>query len=187
MVGNIISRKTRGRGSNMIFTANVSRYEVKYDNSLGVYQIIEDEAVIKESKSFTVIDKFITNGGESEKKDKPKRLNKEAIINDYREYYKAIITSVAESRYNDDYRKYYKATITSVAESRYNDVEVWIVIDGKREKKELKYLIDYTPENLDIIKEIKKLEQDISKLGDVKLRLEKTLTPVTLDMLQEGR
>ena len=101
----------------MIFTANVSGYEVKYDNSLGLYQVIEGEAVVKESKSFETINKFIETGGE--KKEKVKRINKEAIYNDYQGYSKVTITSLAEP-------------------SAYKVFDqVWIINNSKRQKERL--------------------------------------------------
>ena len=146
----------------MIFTANVSGYEVTYDNSLGLYQVIEGEAVVKESKSLEAINKFIETGGE--KKEKVKRINREAIYNDYQGYRKVIITSVAE---------------------RYGNYEqVWITNNGKRQKEYLKSLIDYTPENLQLIEEIKEVEKKMTKYDNIKDNLRKQFTKITIDMLQ---
>ena len=146
----------------MIFTANVSGYEVKYDNSLGLYQVIEGEAVIKESKSIEAINKFIENGGK--KKENVKRLNKEAICSDYQGYRKVIITSLAE---------------------RYGSYErVWITDNGKRQKEALNSLIDCTPKNLQLIEKIKKVEKELIKYNNVKDNLCKQFTKVTIDMLQ---
>ena len=148
----------------MIFTANVSGYEVTYDNSLGLYQVIEGETVVKESKSLEAINKFIETGGE--KKEKVKRINKEAIYNDYQGYHKVIITSVTE-RYYGDYE------------------QVCITNNGKRQKEYLSSLIDYTPENLQLIKKIKEAEKEMTKYNNIKDNLCKQLTLITIDMLKE--
>lgn len=149
----------------MIFTAKVSGYEVQYDNNSGKYLVLENESAVKESSSFDAINKFIETGGE--KKEKRVRINKKAILSDYRGYIECIITAMAESRYD-------------------NNGMVWITVGSKRQKEELKDIIAYTPENLDIIRKIKECEQEITKMDNQKSELRRTLTPVTIDMLQEG-
>lgn len=149
----------------MIFTAKVSGYEVQYDNNSGKYLVLENESAVKESSSFDAINKFIETGGE--KKEKRVRINKKAILSDHRGYIECIITAMAESRYD-------------------NNGMVWITVGSKRQKEELKDIIAYTPENLDIIRKIKECEQEITKMDNQKSELRRTLTPVTIDMLQEG-
>ena len=66
----------------MLFKSNISGYEVTYCNMTGIYQILDGEAVLKESKSFNAIEKYIETDGSSEKKGKKQRLEKKRYFAD---------------------------------------------------------------------------------------------------------
>ena len=147
----------------MLFKSNISGYEVTYCNITGVYQILDGEAVIKESKSFPAIEKYIETGGK--KKEKKQRLEKKVIFCEYGEYKEAIITSMAE-------------------ESKYGvGHQVWFMIEGKRKKEYLKYFFDYNKENWEKIAEINLLNKQKDILGKNIATIHNSLTTVTLAML----
>ena len=146
----------------MLFKSNISGYEVTYCNMTGIYQILDGEAVLKESKSFNAIEKYIETDGSSEKKEKKQRLEKKVIF--YR------------------YNNYEEGTITSIAgESRYGSgSQVWLMVDGKRQKELLRDCLDYNKENLNKITEIKLLEKQREILGKNITTIRQSLIAVTL-------
>src|SRR3989337_3780170 len=84
----------------MLFKSNISGYEVTYCNMTGIYQILDGEAVLKESKSFNAIEKYIEIDGSGEKKEKKQRLEKKMIFCGYGKYEEGTITSMAEESRN---------------------------------------------------------------------------------------
>ena len=145
----------------MLFTSNVSGYESTYDTETGIYQVIDGVAVVKESKSFDAILKFISTGGE--KKEKASRLNIPIIFRRYNEFKKAVITSLAE-----------KAGHSKV---RY----VWVVMGGKRSKESITLCYEDTRENQCRITEIGQLQTQLIRIQTSMDTIRGTLVPVTLD------
>src|SRR3989304_1500600 len=144
----------------MLFKSTISGYEVTYCNVTGIYQVIDGEAVLKESKSFNAIEKYIETGGE--KKEKKQRLEKKMIFCRYGNYEEGTITSLAE-------------------ESRYGlGHQVWLIIDGKRQKELLRDCLDYNKKNLGKITEIKLLEKQREILGKNITTIRQSLIAVTL-------
>jgi len=159
----MVSRGRRGGG--MLFKSNISGYEVTYCNMTGIYQILDGEAVLKESKSFNAIEKYIEIDGSGEKKEKKQRLEKKMIFCGYGKYEEGTITSMAE-------------------ESRYgSESQVWLMIDGKRQKALLKDCLDYNKDNLNKIAEIKLLEKQREILSKNIATIHNSLAKVTLVML----
>ena len=149
----------------MLFKSTMSGYEVTYCNVTGIYQVLDGEAVLRESKSFNVIEKYIETNGSSEKKEKKQRLEKKTIFHRYGKYEEGTITSMAE-------------------ESRYgSESQVWLMIDGKRQKELLRDCLDYNKENLNKIAEIKLMEKQREILGKNITTIHDSLTNVTLAML----
>jgi len=147
----------------MLFKSTISGYEVTYCNVTGIYQVIDGEAVLKESKSFPAIEKYIETGGE--KKEKKQRLEKKVMFCRYGNYEEGTITSMAE-------------------ESRYGSgSQVWLMIDGKRQKALLRDCLDYNKDNLNKIAEIKLLEKQREILSKNIATIHNSLTKVTVAML----
>ena len=152
----------------MLFRSNISGYEVTYCNVTEIYQILDGEAVLKESRSFNTIEKYIETNGSGEKKEKKKRLEKKIIFCRYGKYEEGIITSLAEeSRYGSGY-------------------QVWLIIDGKRQKELLRDCLDFNNENLNKITEIKLFEKQREILNKNIATIHNSLSKVTLTDLISG-
>lgn len=141
----------------MILTGKNSGFDMTFNTDTGIYQLIDEGAVIKESKSLDAIEKFIVSGGEKKEKKKFKRV---AIL--------------VKEGWGDN-SPFIKSEATSIAEpvSFRNKTEFWIVNgEGKREKKS-DVLLD-VPKNHTILKQI-----------DLKYKAKKTIED-EMDNLRKG-
>src|SRR3972149_450103 len=133
MVGRWFRVSPGRKGGEMLFKSNISGYEITYCNVTGIYNVLDGEAIVKESKSFNAIEKYIETDGSGEKKEKKQRLEKKIIFCRYGKYEEGMITSMAE-------------------ENRYGSgSQVWLMIDGKRQKALLRDCLDYNKDNLNKI------------------------------------
>lgn len=147
----------------MIFRTRSGEYILTYDSCNNMYQVLEDEAVIKESKSYQVIEKFLETGGE--KKGKPKRLDVKVWLYKYGEYTEAIITSHAENNYR----------------------EVWVMCDGKRTKEYISSCYKYIDINVEYIKKINELNQQIKDLNEITHQTRISMERIDVgDLIEKG-
>ena len=149
----------------MLFKSNISGYEITYCNVTGIYNVLDGEAIVKESKSFNAIEKYIETDGSGEKKEKKQRLEKKIIFCRYGKYEEGMITSMAE-------------------EGRYGSgPQVWLMIDDKRQKELLRDCLDCNKDNLNKITEIRLLEKQKEILSKNIATIHDSLAKVTLVML----
>src|SRR3990172_8838679 len=122
----------------MLFKSTISGYEITYCNVTEVYQLLDGEAVIKESKSFPAIEKYIAIRGESKKEKK--RLDKKVFYHNFNGYTEGVITSIAESGYSR------------------NETYVWLIINNIRRKEDVRTCYAYTQDNRDKITKINEMK-----------------------------
>lgn len=144
-------------------------FEVTLDTETGIYQIIKDGAVVKETKSEKVATEFLDNGGEKEKKASNPKYKRVAIL---------------ISEYG---RPFQKAEATSLSEiERYTQRKsVWVMQNGARSKKSFFDCYLNTPENQAIIEKIKIANIEEARYQEIASQLRDTLVCLTEEMMQE--
>lgn len=146
----------------MIMKCENSGYVMTYETATGTYQLLEGEAVVKESKSLDMIEKYISSGGVDKEKKKYRRIPIIHIRSG--EYMKGEATSIAEKSRVGGYDYF------------------WITCKGGR-SKESRVILD-TPENEAIIEAIKDKRIEIEKLRKEEYALEKSLALLTPEMME---
>lgn len=146
----------------MLMKCDNSGYEMTYETSTGIYQLLEDGAVVKESKSLDIIEKYISSGGVNKEKKKHKRIP--IIHNKSGDYVKGEATGVAEI-------------------DRFDRAGFWIVSNGNRSK--VSTIILDTIENEAIIAQIGRRKDEMGKLREEIINLEKSFTYLTPKMMEE--
>lgn len=148
----------------MLMRCDNNGYEMTLETSTGIYQLLEDGAVVKESKSLDMIEKYISSGGVDKEKKKHKRVP--ILYNKYGDYIKGEATSIAE-----------KARLGGLS-------YFWIICGGNR-SKESTVILD-TPENEAIITKIKLKNIERQGLAAEINALEKQFILLTHEMMEEG-